>query len=389
MAQPELSYIINSLGEDREHYFNAVAPPIMQTSNFAFDSVADLRRAFEDEMSGYLYSRGLNPTVDILRKKLAALDGAEDCLVFANGAAAIFAAVLSHVKGGDHIVSVRNPYSWAQRMFDVILPRFGITTTYVDGKDIANIEAALKPYTTFMYLESPASWTYELQDVKAAAVLAKGHRITTLIDNSYCTPLFQKPIALGIDLCMQTATKYIGGHSDTLGGVLTGSAAAMKRIFDSEYLNIGSGISPFNAWLLLRGLRTLPARLERISKTTRAVMDFLKTHPKIETVLFPLDESFPQYALAKQQMSGACGLLTITLKAGTVQKITAFCESLRCFLIAVSWGGHESLVLPKCAGMKETDFNAATIEHQYIRLYTGLEEPDYLIADLAQALDTI
>ena len=389
MAPSDISHIINELGEHRELYFNAVAPPIMQTSNFAFRSVDDLRKRFEDEMSGYVYSRGLNPTADMLRKKMAALDEAEDCLLFANGAAAIFAAVLAHVKAGDHIISIHNPYSWAQRTFDVILPRFGITTTYIDGTDIAHFEAALKPYTTFIYLESPNSWTYELQDLKAVAELAKKHHITTLIDNSYCTPLFQKPIPLGIDLCMQTATKYIGGHSDTLGGVLTGSHAAMKRIFDSEYLAIGSGLSPFNAWLLLRGLRTLPARLERISKTTRTVMDFLKSHPKIDLVLFPLDERFPQYDLAKQQMRGACGLLTITLKEGTMQRITAFCESLQHFLIAVSWGGHESLVLPKCAGIKEDAFDAANKQHQYIRLYTGLEDADYLIADLTQALDRI
>ncbi|HYK56671.1 MAG TPA: PLP-dependent transferase, partial [Flavisolibacter sp.] len=156
----DLSYIINELGEDRENYFNAIAPPIVQTSNFAFKKVADLRQAFEDEMGGYLYSRGLNPTVDILRKKLAALDGAEDCLVFGSGAAAIFAGVLANVKAGDHIVSVRSPYTWAQKMCDVILPRFGVTTTYVDGRDTKNFEAAIKPYTALIYLESPNSWTY-------------------------------------------------------------------------------------------------------------------------------------------------------------------------------------------------------------------------------------
>src|SRR3982751_5299008 len=139
----DLSYILDELGEERENYFNAIAPPIIQTSNFAFNKVADLRKAFEDEMSGFLYSRGLNPTVDILRKKLAALDGAEDCLVFGSGAAAIFAGVLVNVKTGDHIVSVRNPYTWAQRMFDVILPRFGVTTTYVDGTQIENFERAI------------------------------------------------------------------------------------------------------------------------------------------------------------------------------------------------------------------------------------------------------
>ncbi len=383
----DLSYIINELAEDRELYFNAIAPPIVQTSNFAFKSVADLRKAFEDEMGGYVYSRGLNPTVDILRKKLAALDGAEDCLVFNNGAAAIFAAVLANVKAGDHIISVRNPYSWAQKTFDVILSRFGITTTYVDGKSIEDFEAALKPYTTFIYLESPNSWSFSLQPIRAIAAFARKHKIVTLIDNSYCTPLYQCPIEMGIDLSMQTATKYISGHSDTLGGVLSGSHQMMKKIFDSEYLNAGSGIQPFNAWLLLRGLRTLPARLERISGTTKKVIQFLKTHPRIDQLIFPFDESFPQYNLAKEQMGGACGLITITLKGGTMESITKFCESLRHILMAVSWGGHESLVIPKCAGLQPNDFDATNIEHQYIRLYTGLEDPQYLIDDLKQALD--
>jgi cystathionine beta-lyase/cystathionine gamma-synthase len=386
LPDENLSYIINELAEERENYFNAIAPPIVQTSNFAFKKVADLRKAFEDEMGGYLYSRGLNPTTDILRKKLAALDGAEDCLVFGSGAAAIFAGILANIKGGDHIVSVRSPYTWAQRMFDVILPRFGITTTYVDGRDTKNFEEALKPYTTFIYLESPNSWTYELQNLKEVVALAQARNIVTMIDNSYCTPLFQKPIELGIDLSMQTATKYISGHSDTLGGVLSGSKHMMKKIFDSEYLNVGSGIAPFNAWLLLRGLRTLPARLEKITRTTNEVIGFLKSHSKIDKVIFPFDESFPQYALAKEQMSGACGLFTFTLKNGTIESITNFCESLKHFFMAVSWGGHESLVLPKCAGILPGDFNASNIEHQYIRMYTGLEDPAYLIADLEQAL---
>lgn len=385
----DLSYIINELGEEREQYFNAVAPPIMQTSNFAFPTVAAMRKAFEDEMGGYIYSRGLNPTVDILRRKLAALDGAEDCLVFANGAAAIFAGLLANVKAGDHIISVKNAYSWAKRMFDVILPRFGVTTTYITGKTLAEFEDARQPNTSFIYLESPTSWAFELQPLEAISAFAKSHQITTLIDNSYCTPLYQKPIELGIDLCMQTATKYIGGHSDTLGGVLTGSKAMMKKIFDSEYLNIGSGISPFNAWLLIRGLRTLPARLERISRTTGEVITFLQSHPKIDKIIFPLDPSFDQYELAKEQMKGACGLLTFTIKDGTLESITRFCDSLKHILMAVSWGGHESLVIPRCAGIAPQDFDVANEEHQFIRLYTGLEDASYIIADLQQALDNI
>jgi cystathionine beta-lyase/cystathionine gamma-synthase len=383
---PDLSYIVNELGEDREHYFNAVAPPIIQTSNFVFKKVDDLSKAFEDEMGGYLYSRGLNPTVDILRKKLAALDGAEDCLVFNNGAAAIFAGIFANIKSGDHIVSVNAPYTWAQRMFDVILPRFGVSTTYIDGTKIENWQQATQSNTSFYYLESPNSWDFAIQDIKAVAALARSRKITTLIDNSYCTPVFQRPIEMGIDMAMQTATKYIGGHSDTLGGVLSGTHAMMKKIFDSEYLNIGSGIQPFNAWLLIRGLRTLPARLERISRSTKEVVQFLKQHPAVESVIFPFDESFPQYQLAKQQMSGACGLLTIVLKVTKREQVVRFCENLQHIMMAVSWGGHESLVIPKCAGISPADFDPANPQHRYVRLYVGLEEPSYLIADLEQAL---
>ena len=381
-----ISYIINELGEDREHYFNAIAPPIMQTSNFAFKKVADLKKAFDDEMGGYLYSRGLNPTVDILRKKLAALDGAEDCLVFNNGAAAIFAGIFANVKSGDHIVSVAKPYTWVQRMFDVILPRFGITTTYIDGTNTGNWEKATQPNTAFYYLESPNSWDFALQPIKEVAALAKSKNITTLIDNSYCTPLYQQPIEMGIDMAMQTATKYIGGHSDTLGGVLCGSHAMMKKIFDSEYLNIGSGIQPFNAWLLIRGLRTLPARIERITRSTNEVVQYLKQHPQVESVLFPFDETFPQYHLAKQQMKGAGGLFTFVLKANKMESIVKFCESLQHIMMAVSWGGHESLVIPKCAGIQPQDFDPANREHRYIRMYVGLEDAQYLVDDLGQAL---
>src|SRR5688572_27476244 len=352
-----LSYILNELGEERENYFNAIAPPIIQTSNFAFRKVSDLGKAFEDEMGGYLYSRGLNPTIDILRKKLAALDGAEDCLVFNSGAAAIFAGVLANVKAGDHIVSVKAPYTWAQKMFDVVLPRFGVTTTYIDGTAINNWRDALKPNTRFFYLESPNSWDYAIQDIKGIADLARSNDITSMIDNSYCTPLYQQPIPMGIDLAMQTATKYIGGHSDTLGGVLSGTHAMMKKIFDSEYLNIGSGIQPFNAWLLIRGLRTLPTRLERINRTTKEVVAFVKAHPAVKRILYPFDESFPQYHLAKQQMKEAPGLFSFYVGAENRRQIVTFCESLQHIQMAVSWGGHESLLLPKCAGLQDHEFD--------------------------------
>lgn len=382
----DLSYIINELAEERTQYYSAVAPPIMQSSNFVFNTVEDMRNAFADEYNTYIYSRGINPTVDILRKKLAALDGAEDCLVFNSGAAAIFAAVLANVKAGDHIVSVDKPYAWAQKMFDIILPRFGITTTYIDGRNIENFERAILPHTSVIYLETPNSWDYALQDLEAIAELAKAENIITICDNSYCTPLYQQPILMGIDLCLQSATKYIGGHSDTIAGVLTGNSEIIKKIFNSEYMTIGSGIQPFNAWLLIRGLRTLPARLERISRTTKEVVRFLKSHAKIDRVIFPFDEHFDQYALAKKQMKDGFGLLTLVLKANDIAQIEMFCENLQHILMAVSWGGHESLIIPKCASLKREDFNPSNEDHRMVRLYCGLEDASYIINDLDQAL---
>jgi len=385
----DISYILNEYAEERENYFRAVSPPIVQTSNFAFEKVDDLRKSFEDEYSTWIYSRGLNPTVEILRKKLAALDSAEDCLVFNSGAAAIFAAVLANVKSGDHIVSVKGVYSWARKMFEVVLPRFNVTHTYIDGTAIQNFENAIQPNTTVIYLESPNSWSFELQDMKAVANLAKKNGIITICDNSFCTPIYQRPIEMGIDLVLQSATKYISGHSDTVAGVLSGSREMILKIFNSEYNNIGSGIQPFNAWLLIRGLRTLVARLERITRTTHTVIDFLKQHPRVESLIFPLNPAFPQYELAQQQMSGACGLLTIIIKAETVMQIETFCNSLKHILMAVSWGGHESLIIPGCAGMKREAFDPSVREHRMLRLYVGLEEADYIIQDLEQAFATM
>lgn len=383
----DTSYILNEFAEERELYFNAVAPPIMQTSNFVFKTVDEMRNAFNDEYSTYLYSRGLNPTVDLLRKKLAALDEAEDCLVFNSGAAAIFAAVLANVKSGDHIVSVRQPYSWAQKTFDVILTRFNITTTYIDGTDIKNFERAITKKTSVIYLESPNSWDYALQDLEAVALLARKNSIVTICDNSYCTPLYQKPVSLGIDLVLQSATKYIGGHSDTIAGILCGSRNRITRIFNSEYMNIGSGIQPFNAWLLLRGLRTLTARLDRISATTLKVLDYLRSSKNVEEIIYPFDENFRQIELAKKQMKGAGGLLTFIIKAATAQQVESFCNSLKHILMAVSWGGYESLIIPKVAGMNAEDFDAGNEEHRMVRLYVGLEEADYITGDLQQAFD--
>jgi cystathionine beta-lyase/cystathionine gamma-synthase len=382
----ELSYILNELGEEREHYFNAVSPPIVQTSNFTFKTVDEFRWALANEYDAILYSRGNNPTVDILRKKLAALDGAEDALVFGSGMGAITIPVLALLQQGDHVVSVAKPYSWTIKMFDRMLPKLGITTTYIDGTQIGNFEKAIQPNTRLIYLESPNSFTYELQDLEAVASLAKSKGIYTMIDNSYCGPLIQPAYKMGIDLVAQTATKFIGGHSDVVAGVVTGSNVLIKKIFDAEFLNIGGNISPFNAWLLIRGLRTLELRMKRVCESTKKVVACMEQHPKVEKIIFPFHPSFPQYELAKKQMKDAGGLFSIVLKVKTLMEVELFCNSLKHFLMAVSWGGHESLVIPSAVGIKPEEFDPANERHRLVRLYVGLEDPDYLIEDLKQAL---
>ncbi len=385
----DLSYILNELGEERENYFNAVAPPIIQTSNFTFKNVAEFRAALSDEYYALLYSRGNNPTVDILRKKLAALDDAEDALVFGSGIASIVTPILSLLNQGDHVVSVAKPYSWTIKLFERLLPKFGITTSFVDGTKIENFEKAIQLNTKLIYLESPNTFTYELQDIPGVVALAKANNILTMIDNSYCSPLNQQPYKMGVDLVAQSATKFLAGHSDVVAGVVTGSKVMIKKIFDAEFLNIGGNISPMNAWLMIRGLRTLPLRMQRICDSTKKIVDWLEHHPKIEKVIFPFHPSFPQYELAKKQMKDAGGLFSIVLKVNTLEQVEKFCNSLQHILLAVSWGGHESLAIPSAVGFKQEEFDAVNSHHRLVRLYIGLEDPDYLIADLNQALESI
>lgn len=385
----DLSYIINILGEDRENYYNAVAPPIIQTSNFAFDTIEDLRKALKDESSCSLYTRGINPTVEILRKKLAALDEAEDALVFSSGVTAIFMAVFPNVKSGDHIVSVAKPYSWTTKLFNNLLPRFNVTCTMIDGTKLENFENAIQPNTRIIFLESPNTLTFELQDLEAVAKLAKSRGIITIIDNSYCSSLYQKPIKMGIDLVMQTATKYTGGHSDTVAGILCGSKEMIQKIFISDFLNVGAIISPFNAWLLLRSLRTLDIRLQKIFTTTKEVVAAIDNHPSVSRIIFPFHPSFPQYELAKKQMLDAGGLFTLILNVKTIEQVEKFCENLERFLVAVSWGGHESLVFPVCAGIQKEEFNPANENHRMVRVYIGLEDSKPLIEDMINSLNFI
>jgi cystathionine beta-lyase/cystathionine gamma-synthase len=383
----DISYIINHLGEEREKYFNAITPPVFQTSNFAFRNVEELKKAIADEKNSYVYSRGNNPTVDILCKKIAALEDTEEALAFASGMAAISTAVISFVNSGDHIVSVRSNYSWANMLMTRFLTRFGIETTFVDGCDTENFKKAIRKNTRIIYLESPNSLTFELQDIEAVSAIARNARITTLIDNSYSSPLTQSPASMGIDIILHSASKYLGGHSDIVAGMVCGSSENILRIFKNEYMGLGGIISPFNAWLMLRGLRTLQARIDRISETTTKVLEYLENHPMVADVLHPLSNRHPQYNLAVKQMLKPTGLFSVRLSVTDKNKIELFVNSLRQFIIGVSWGGHESLVFPALSFDEQRTKDGYS--NNLIRFYIGLDEADSLIRDLEQAFGKI
>ncbi|MCB0639095.1 MAG: PLP-dependent transferase [Lewinella sp.] len=386
----DLSHILNHLGEDREQYFGAVSPPVMQTSNFAFPNLDAFRQAFTSEYDHHLYTRGNNPTVAILRQKVAALEGTEDALICSSGSGAVAAAVISQVNAGDHVVCVESPYSWTKILLRDFLPRFGVTTTFVDGSDTDQIEAALRDNTKVLYLESPNSLTFGIQDLRACADLARPRGITTIIDNSYASPLFQRPAELGIDLVVHSGTKYLNGHSDVVVGVICGSRAKLEGIFEREYMTLGPIISPHDASLVIRGLRTLELRMQRSDASARWIAEQLKAHPQVEEVLHPLLPSFSQYELASRQMSGAGGLFSARFRTDSMEKMEAFCNTLvgpdGGFTLAVSWGGHESLALPTLTFYHIPGREDSPLPWTLVRFYIGLEDPQWLWERLERAM---
>lgn len=378
----DISYILNQLGEDRSTYFNAISPPIIQTSNFMFDNVADFKKKIQDEKANHIYTRGNNPTVQILAKKLAALEGAEDALLVASGAAAISNSVIANVKVGDHVVCVNNAYSWANNLLKKLLPRFGVSTTFIEGDKIENFKNAIQENTTVFYLESPSSLLFTLQDLKAVSELAKQHNITTILDNSYASPLSHSPIKQGIDIVLHSATKHIGGHSDVVAGVIASNKAMIEKIFHNEYMTLGNILPPNAAWLLLRGLRTIEIRIKRTSETTQKIIQFLENRSEVSHIFYPFHKSHPQHDLAWQQMRYPMPMFSLLFKTQEEEKIDAFCDALKSFLLAVSWGGHESLALPV-----SVDKQGETL--YLVRFYIGLESPEVLIEDIRQALDVL
>lgn len=382
------SYILNHLGEEREEYYGAVAPPVFQASNFCFKTVAEMREKLKRELETPFYSRGFNPTVSVLRKKVAALEQAEDALVFSSGSAAVAAAVMSVVKAGDHVVCVEKPYSWTNNLLAKYLSKYGVTTTFVDGKDLINFEKAIQANTRLIYLESPNSLTFEIQDIEAVAALAKSKNICTIIDNSYSSPINQKPIIFGIDMVIHSATKYLNGHSDVVAGVVCGTKERIMKMMAEEYMTIGGIISAQDAALILRGLRTLELRVNRSAETTKKIVSFLENHPKIKQINYPFLSTNPQLNLAKKQMKQGGALFSIVLNAEKTEQIEKFCDSLKRFLMATSWGGYESLIFPICALGASKSFENP-LPWNLVRLYIGLEDADLLIEDLGQALDKV
>lgn len=385
--EDHISYILNDLGEQRENYFNAMSPPVIQTSNFVFPGVADFQKAILDELNAHIYTKGNNPTVEILRKKIAALEGTDDALVFASGTAAISMTIMSCVGQGDHVICVRHPYSWTSTVLSRYLPRFGVTHDFVDGSDINAIEALIKPNTRLIFLESPNTFTYELQDIRACVALAKKHGIKTAIDNSHASPIYQQPAKMGVDIVLHSVTKYINGHSDVVAGVVCSSHEIIKNMFIDEYMVLGGIISPHDASLIIRGLRTLPIRMQRIQESTQQIVKALKGHPKIKRILYPFDPDFPQYDLARQQMSGCGGLFTIEFDVPDIQSLLDIIARIKRWKIAVSWGGHEALMLPIAALYNLPGRNDPHIPWSFVRFYVGLEEPEYLLEDLVRAIE--
>ncbi|MDA9557743.1 aminotransferase class I/II-fold pyridoxal phosphate-dependent enzyme [Vibrio sp.] len=381
-------------GEEREKQNGAVVPPIYQNSLFTFESWDAIDDAFSDPINSSIYTRGNNPSATVLEAKIAKMAGGEKARLMSSGMSAITAAIMHCVKAGDHIVTLKNIYGPAMNFISNYLDKkLNISSTFVSGCDLQELENAIQDNTTVIYLESPTSATFTLQDLNAIAHIARQRGIKTIIDNTWATPMFQKPLALGIDIEVHSCSKYLGGHSDVVAGVIIGSAVDLDSIFSNEYALFGSKIAPFEAWLLTRSIRTLPLRIKQHQESALKVAQFLEDHPKVKSVSYPGLPSHPQYELACQQMTGFTGLFTFEVNTTSIPEMKAFLNSLEFFSIGVSWGGHESLAYVTAISylkeMTPEQFKASGLSFGMVRLSIGLEDVDDLIADLSGSLECI
>lgn len=370
------------VAHDEGNAFDAVVPPIVQTSLFTFKDYDDMVASYKGERVRPIYTRGLNPTVRMFEEMLAKLEGAEDAIGFASGMSAISSTVLSFVEPGDRIVAVNHVYPDAFRLFGTHVKRMKIEVTYVDGRDEEAVAKAL-PGAKLFYMESPTSWVMDTHDVASLARLAKDQGIITAIDNSWASPIFQQPIALGVDLVIHSASKYLGGHSDVVAGVVAGSKELIGRIRSEAYPYLGGKLSPFDAWLLIRGLRTLPIRMKAHERSALTVAQRLQAHPLVETVCHPgLGNTLPP------GLSGTSGLFSFIFRDGV--DVRRFADHLDLFKLGVSWGGHESLIVPGevVLSQKAQPNSAAAfgISPRSVRLHVGLEGTEALWSDLEAAM---
>ena len=376
------------VGEDPHKYMKSVTPPIFMNSLHVFDTVKDYFDVdiFNDE---FYYGRASNPTVAILEKKIAALEHGSRAVVFSAGMAACAAAILRVCTTGSNVICIKESYGPVQHLLDEFLgPKYNVSVTYVDGRTVKEFEDAIRPETKMIILESPTTLLFNVVDLEGVAKLAKEHGIKTYIDNTYSTPLFQKPLDMGIDIVMHTMTKYIGGHSDLVGGVLVSKDEQLMRDLMVQRDWFGGVMGPMEAWLAIRGLRTLDVRMQRHYETAMEVAKFLEKQPKVKRVFFTGLPSHPQYELARKQQKGECGLMSLEID-GTLEETETFVNSLKLFEKGCSWGGFESLAIAYTYNWTDEQCAFLNVSRNIVRIHCGLEGTENLIADLKQALDKI
>ncbi len=370
----------------------AVATPIYQSSTFAFSNAQEGAEIFAGEKEGYVYTRLGNPTLAALEREMAFLEGGEAGLATASGMAATSTVVLTLAKCGDTIVSSDTLYGGTHQFFVESLKRIGISVIEVDATNPENIAAAMTPDTKAVFIESPANPTLRLVDIEESARIAHRHGTFLVVDNTFATPYYQRPLQLGADVVIHSATKYIGGHGDTIGGVIVGSQSFIDKARKETLRDFGGCLSPFNAWLLMRGLKTLPVRMERHSFNAMRIAQYLSFHPKVQYVSYPGLRIHPQHELAKKQMTGFGGMVSFILKGGKAagQKL---CDSVKLMTLAVSLGDCDTLIEHPASmthsSYSEEQLHAAGIAPGLVRLSVGIEGIDDLIADLSQALKQV
>ncbi len=374
-------------GEDKFKRSAPVGTSIARSANFTFANTEELKLWAEGKRPAFIYTRYGNPTLAVAEEKIAALEGAEAAIVTASGMAAISSALLSVLKAGDEVIATRALYGGTYRLMRDVFPRMGIVVRHVET-DLADIERLVNPRTKVLYIETPTNPTLRLVDLHKAISFAKEWDLISLIDNTFASPVLQKPLGLGFNLVMHSATKYLAGHSDVIAGAVAGSHAMIEKIRDM-IIYLGGSMDPEAAYLLIRGMKTLELRVRRQGQTALAIAKFLEKHPKVARVHYPGLASHPDHKLATRQMKGYGAMMAFDLKGG-LAAARRFCDRTRVFLLAVSLGGAESLVvLPMYSShyrMSVAELRAAGVEPGTVRISIGLEDPQDLIEDLRQAL---